>query len=246
MTLSGSLLFADPDGNLSTLYIRFQNPDGSTTPASPTAIADAAGKTSGAVPFAFAVTPTLPGDNTVEMWLEDSAKAVSPTLSGTFTATDGAVGSAPTLSALSYAPQSGVVGTAVELTGTVKVADADGDAATWHAQVSPPSGAAFPAVSGAIAGGDAAFAVAFTPTAPGTYTSAVTAKDAAGNTSAAVTGTIDVTEGVTPGNSAPTVKGLTFEPTTAELGDSVNIAGSFTAEDVDGNQKSRFERTSAR
>lgn len=80
-TITGTVDFADSDGNLASLGLRFVLPDGSATPDASVPVAGAAGQTSGQASFSLDVTPDVAGDYQFQVWAVDAAGQSSAVVS---------------------------------------------------------------------------------------------------------------------------------------------------------------------
>ncbi|MCB9736431.1 MAG: hypothetical protein H6745_27960 [Deltaproteobacteria bacterium] len=85
VTLSGSLTFDDPDGDVALLASELVTADGATADGPEAEVAGAAGLRSGTVPFAFALASGAAGTLTLRVWLVDAAGNASNALETTLT-----------------------------------------------------------------------------------------------------------------------------------------------------------------
>jgi len=85
VTLSGTMRFSDPDGDVALLVSELELPGGATQPGPETPVAGAAGITTGDVPFQLALQTSAPGALTVRVWLVDTKGNPSNTLEAVVT-----------------------------------------------------------------------------------------------------------------------------------------------------------------
>ncbi|MBI5527170.1 MAG: hypothetical protein HY897_12615 [Deltaproteobacteria bacterium] len=84
ITISGSFMFTDADGDVSKVATG-ATPPGGAFQEGPVAEIQGAGKTQGQAMFILALLPTVAGEYTFEVWLIDAAGNASNRLSGTVT-----------------------------------------------------------------------------------------------------------------------------------------------------------------
>ena len=85
-TISGTLSFSDPDGDLSGIAYAITTPSGQSQTAPQSPLQGTAGHTAGVLQFAFALIPPEAGQYPFEIWVSDAAGHASNHLSGTLTA----------------------------------------------------------------------------------------------------------------------------------------------------------------
>lgn len=82
-TVSGTIDFEDPDGDVAQSVVSILQPDGASLFIEPVAVQGAEGHKSGTVGFAFLLTPSQEGQHQFDVWLIDEAGNSSNRLTGT-------------------------------------------------------------------------------------------------------------------------------------------------------------------
>jgi hypothetical protein len=85
-TVSGTMSFADADGDVALLGLEVVMPNGSRQTIPPSDLQSVVGMTEGQLVWAFLIAPPLAGEYTFELWVTDAEDHVSNRLSGTLVA----------------------------------------------------------------------------------------------------------------------------------------------------------------
>jgi hypothetical protein len=81
-TVSGSITFDDPDGDLANLNLEITTPDGQVQTIPSANIAAIGDATTGSLPFAMVFIPPAIGDYTFQLWISDDEGNDSNRLDG--------------------------------------------------------------------------------------------------------------------------------------------------------------------
>lgn len=85
-TISGTMLFADPDGDLDELAASILLPSGARQDIAPTKIQSVAGMKSGPLSWSMLIRPPVAGTYSLDLHVEDAAGHASNTMTAVITA----------------------------------------------------------------------------------------------------------------------------------------------------------------
>ncbi len=155
-------------------------------------------------------------------------------------------GAAPVVADLTFSPTTTLLGESVDVKGTVRITDADGDLSHWFVRFVRPDGTEEMPLQGGFPQSkrDAQLSWSRNLVAPdqlGDYRVELWADDLAGNVSAVVSGIVTVTDEAPP-SPVPELEQLNFFPNTAKAGVEIHYAGSVVVRDNDGDLETFYAR----